>query len=312
MTTASSANILTSLPALDEARRTVKSSEIVTHEESHLVEYPVLTDESEEETTLTPVCHLSVLNAFTQRTWFPSQPAFEDTAVVALAAHHLNTGDGSIVPELEGFDCKVKFTTEFSDTRLSAATAMSHVVQQVHRDADDEENRIPCAFVGAYASSSSIPSSMASGVLGYPQVSGTSSSAQLDDTSQHPLFGRTVPSDQGNTIPTILYMRQRLNITHLAILNDNNGYGNAYAEAMRLAAQEYAPDMIIHQIPMDEQNEETEDNGAIQAAVTSLKNSQFRFMTTPTQDALMLEAYRQGVAGTGDIIGCGVVSFPQR
>jgi hypothetical protein len=52
---------------------------------------------------------------------FPFMGVLEDSLAVALAAKHLNTGDGSVVPEVEGLKdrCNVRFTTEYFDSEMS-------------------------------------------------------------------------------------------------------------------------------------------------------------------------------------------------
>jgi hypothetical protein len=285
--------VLTSLRMYDEIRSNATS---VTREEGSNVD--LLTTPDGEGTYA--LCHLSALLPFTFGDSVPFEPAFEDAAAIALAAHHLNVGDGRIVPQVQRLNerCNVRFTAEFADTEFQGGVTLSHIVQQTNREPGASE-RIPCAFIGAYGSRVSIPMSIVTGLLGYPQVSGASTSAALDDVSQYPLFARTIPSDAGNAIPLIIFMRNVLDITHLAVVNVNDAYGNSYVEGLRAAAEEYAPDMIIHQIPLDA------GEGAIESAVTSLKNTKCRFVyglvfTIETHDALMTEAFRQGVAGNGD------------
>jgi ABC-type branched-subunit amino acid transport system substrate-binding protein len=171
------------------------------------------------------------------------------------------------------------------------------VVEQINREPGSPAS-LPCAFIGAYRSAVSIPMSIVTGLFGYPQVSGASTSADLDDSSQYPLFARTLPSDTGNAIPIIIYMRNVLGIKHLAVIFQKDAYGNAYVEGLRLAAQEHATDMVIHQIPF------SNGQGSIESAVANLKNTEFRFVfvivfTVETHDALLMEAYNEGVAGTG-------------
>ena len=245
------------------------------------------------------LCHLSSILPFTTGDYKPFRVAFEDTLSIAMAAHHLNTGDGSIVPELQGLNerCPVRFTTEFADTEFVGGATLKNVVQQTSRE-PGAADRIPCAFIGAYRSAVSIPMSIVTGLLGYPQISGSSTSAELDDKTQYPLFGRTLPSDAGNAIPLIIYMREILQIKHLLVININDSYGNNYVEGMRNARDIYAPDMIIHQIPLDEGEK------AVQSAVSSAKATEYRFIfaivfTAQTHDQLMTEAYNQGMAGDG-------------
>lgn len=237
------------------------------------------------------ICPLSVIEPFTTGDNVPFRGIYEDAVSVALAIQHLNTGDGSIVPQVAGLHekCPVRFTIMTADTADTGGVALKHVVDQ---------SGIACAFIGAYRSSVSMPTAIVSGLLGYPQVSPASTSADLDDRSQYPLFGRTLPSDAGNAVPLVLYLRNVLKITHLAVVNINDAYGNAYVDDMRQAALTHAPDLIIQQVPVDE------NSASIQAAVASLKQSQFRFVfclvfTTETHDELMSEAYNQGVAGDG-------------
>lgn len=284
--------VLTTLRYYDAIR--TAATDVVRPENSHV---DVFTDPNNGQPVA--LCHLSSILPFTSGNYKPFKVAFEDTHSITLAAQHLNTGDGSIVPELQGLNqkCKIRFTTEFADTEFEGGPALKRVVEQTDREPASPE-RIPCAFIGAYRSAVSIPMSIVTGILGYPQISGASTSAALDDKSQYPLFGRTLPSDAGNAIPLIIYLREVMQIQHLAVINVNDSYGNSYVEGMRNARDIYAPDMIIHQIPLDEGEK------AIETAIASVKATKYRFVfaivfTAETHDALMTEAYRQGVAGDG-------------
>eukprot|EP00977_Amphora_coffeiformis_P024041 scaffold14974_cov195-Amphora_coffeaeformis.AAC.48 len=284
--------ILTSLRHYD-AVRLAASDSVVRHEGSNADVFIDPTDGKE-----IALCHLSTILPFTTGDFDPFRVAFEDAYSIALAIHHLNTGDGSIVPELEGLNerCPVRFTTEFADTEFVGGATLKHVVEQTSRE--DPTERLPCAFLGAYRSAVSIPMSLVTGLLGYPQLSGASTSAELDDKSQYPLFGRTLPSDAGNAIPLIIYLREILQIQHLVVINVNDAYGNLYVEGMRNARDEWAPDMIIHQIPLDE------DSSSIESVVASAKATGFQFIfaivfTAETHDQLMTAAYQQGIAGDG-------------
>jgi len=183
-----------------------------------------------------------------------------------------------------------------ADTEFQGGVALSRVVEQTSRKLPEQN---PCAFIGALRSAVSIPMSIVTGLLGYPQISASSTSADLDDKSQYPLFGRTVPSDEGTAIPIILYMRDVLKLSHLAVINVNDAYGNAFVDGLRHAAEEYAPDMIIHQIPLDEAG-----GDSILTAVNTLKTIKYRFIfcivfTQEVHDNLLIEAYNNDLAGNG-------------
>jgi hypothetical protein len=253
-----------------------------------------------EDSAETALCHLSGLFPFTGFTigdYTPWQPAFEDTAAVALAAHHLNVGDGSIVPEVDGLNerCRVRFTTEFANTEFQGTNTMNHVVEQIDREAGSESQR-PCAFLGAYGSAVSVPMSIVTSLFGYPQVSGASTSSDLDNANDHPLFARTIPSDSENAMPIIIYFREILQVTHLAVIFVNDSYGNAYLRGLYDAAKVYAPDMTIEPIML------SEGEGSVEDAIEKFKNSEYRFvfcLAFSVHDDLMTEAYNHGVAGNG-------------
>lgn len=243
------------------------------------------------------ICHMSTILSFTRGNFVPSRNEAEDAFAIALALQHLNTGDGSIVREVGGLNqrCNIRFTLELADDQFEGGVALEHVVVQTSRSLPNQK---PCAFIGARRSAVSIPMSIVTGLFDYPQVSGASTSIELDDKSQYPLFGRTVPSDAGNAIPIILYMHQVLKLKHLAVINVNDAFGNALVDGLRAAAAEYSPEMIIHQIPLDE------GQGSIEAAIQNLKSTQFRFVfcvvfTPELNDAILEEAYKQDVAGNG-------------
>jgi len=120
----------------------------------------------------------------------------------------------------------------------------------------------------------------------------------LDDKTLFPLFGRTVPSDDENTVPIVRFLREVFNIKHLAVIHVNDSFGNNFAEGLRRAAEIHAPDMTFHHIPLHE------GEGAVKAAINSLRKTGYRFIfsilfSQEAHDALLTEAYKQGIAGTG-------------
>eukprot|EP00980_Cylindrotheca_fusiformis_P024980 scaffold12839_cov119-Cylindrotheca_fusiformis.AAC.6 len=245
------------------------------------------------------LCHLSVLLPFTFGDFVPWEIAFSDASTIALAAHQLNVGDGSILPILNGLNdrCKVRFTTEFADTQFNEGFALNQVVTQIGRKMGAPD-RLPCAFLGAYGSAISVLTSIVTGLFGYPQVSGASTSSDLEDTSQHGLFGRTIPSDADNSIPIILYLREVLQVTKMAVIHVNDPYGNAFNLGLRNAAREYAPDMKLSPIPLNE------GEGAEKIAIETFQETGYLYVfclafQTEMHDNLMTEAYKMGLAGNG-------------
>jgi hypothetical protein len=233
--------------------------------------------------------------------------SYENALAMMLAVQQLNTGDGSIVSEVDGLSerCPIQFSLRFVDTRYDIATALKEaiVLTQDHLEINtDIVNEVPaCAFVGAGRSAVSGVTSIVTGMNDYVQLSGSSTSVELDDRSVYPRFARTIASDTGTAEALILFLKDKVNITHLAIVYSNDQYGIDYSASIRDAAQKLAPEMEIEQIPIDHIS--TLEHSDIEYAVGELRKSQFLFavvilMNMEAYDAVMLEAYRQGLAGS--------------
>mmetsp|Transcript_904 Transcript_904/g.1945 ORF Transcript_904/g.1945 Transcript_904/m.1945 type:complete len:936 (+) Transcript_904:203-3010(+) len=221
---------------------------------------------------------------------------YEMAVGTALALRHLNEGDGSFVKEVEGLNerCNIRFTPKVVDTYQNAGITMSQIV----RLTDESNSRHPCAFVGAFRSAVSGPSSIITSLQGYPQISGGSTSAQLDDKSQYPKFARTIPSDDGVAVAIIEHISTSLGLEHLAVININDAFGNSFVNGLKDAAAKTAPNMTIVQIPIDETQE------SIEQAIASLKQTKYRFVFciafSHLHNPIMIEASRMGVAGDGE------------
>lgn len=290
--------ILSSLPFYDNLR--IENASSFVREPHNNLDVLVSDDDGGGDRSLA-ICHLSAFLPFSHGDKVPVLTSYQSTMGIVLAAHHMNVGDGSVVPELAGLNerCKIRFTTEFFDTEYNAGFVLDEVTDQTSRVGLDGQGRPrPCAFLGAYRSAVSMPMSIITGLRGFVQVSAASTSADLDDKDQFPLFARSVPSDHGTAVPIIQYFRDTLNVNYIVVINVNDAYGNAYAEGLRLAAQAHAPGMKIIQLPLDD------GKNAMADVVTRVKESEYRYVfallfTKTAHDDLLEEAYRQGVAGTG-------------
>jgi hypothetical protein len=223
---------------------------------------------------------------------------YEGAASVALAMEHLNTGNGTIVPELDGLDqrCPLRFVTEAFDIGSQASLGVDAVIEVTDRSRKGE--LIPCAIIGMERSRISIPTSIISGLRGFPQISPLSTSSELDDKSQYTLFGRTIPNDDGTSVP-LLAKLVAWGVRYFAVLHVDDSYGNAFARGIRLAVLKEASILRVETFPIPS----GADNQSISEAINQLKDTQFTFffgiIWNSDADNIMTEAYNQGIAGTG-------------
>jgi 7 transmembrane sweet-taste receptor of 3 GCPR/Receptor family ligand binding region len=82
-------------------------------------------------------CHIVGMNSFTPE---HTLSVYEDTAAIVLALQHLNTGDGSVIPALEGLPerCPIRFSIEFIDTQANPGLAVDDVFDIASRSPPDE------------------------------------------------------------------------------------------------------------------------------------------------------------------------------
>lgn len=258
------------------------------------------------------ICHLAHLFEGTMLT--PDNERFiidvfgswEGTVAIALAAEHLNTGDGSIVKAVEGINqkCNIRFTMESFDVEnVSKNDAVEEMIALTDRTPVEE--RLPCAVIGPYISRNALATALILGIRKYPQLSPGAGSPELDLKAQYPFFGRTISSTKTSAELVILYLYNKLGVRHLGVLHHPDEFGSGYALGLQIAAAEYAPDMIVKPVEMilrlDPEDPRVSEDVA--QTIGFLKDTQFTFFFSLAyhdhHDMIMTEAYNQGIAGTG-------------
>ena len=193
-----SAGVLSSLPYIQAIHNASAAAGGISRSEGSNVDVFVNPDTGVE----TALCHLSVIAPYISR-GFNLDP-LEDAAVMSLAAHHLNTGDGSIISQVQGLNerCNVRFTVETNNAGFSPKQSIELVVTQDSRPVGGTqgEGPIPCAFIGPYGSRPSVSTGIITGIYGYPMITSGATTLTLDDKSSYPLTGRTIVSDIGEGI----------------------------------------------------------------------------------------------------------------
>ena len=241
------------------------------------------------------LCYLPILLTFNMSS---TNGVFHGLASAALAIEHLNTGNGSIVPELAELNqrCPLRFVIDAFDTKEQASHGVDVVIDLTERSKKGE--LIPCAIIGADGSSISMPTSVISGLRGFPQISMASTSSELDDKSQYKLFGRTIPNDDGTSVPLVTKLVS-WGVRYFAVLHVDNSYGNAFARGIRASVLKKASILRVETFPL----KAAADDHSISEAIKQLKDWQFTYFFAIIEpddaDKIMTEAYNQGIAGTG-------------
>lgn len=230
---------------------------------------------------------------------------------IALAVQHLNTGNGTVLPQLQDLQerCGIRFSIEFIESSSDdpTASALQKVAGVVDRRRDGVE-RLPCAFIGSRDSSETIATSTLTGLQGYPQLSGSATASELDDPGSHPLFARTVPSDRGSAVVFADFFYGTLGINRLIVLQISSGGGlpdgRGFGRALELAAAIITKgqlSVVSVELALSEEN-------SVQQVLGILQSSQYRHFLAVLDgnidqndlNLLMEEAHKLGIAGTGE------------
>lgn len=197
--------LLTYLPQLEQARL---SAPLETMERVGLVDVmhtPLPGEIAMQEEPLQDIalCHFAhlfeatLLSPDNVRSLIVFFGSWEAAAAIALAAEHLNTGNGIVVKQVEGLNqkCNIRFTLEsFDNENISQNVAVEEMIELTDRI--PVEGRLPCAIIGPYTSRNVLATALLLGIRGYPQMSPSAGAHALELKAQYPLFGRTVPSNQ--------------------------------------------------------------------------------------------------------------------
>jgi len=233
-------------------------------------------------------------------------PIFEQSTLsgimaVSLAAQMLNTGDGSVIPEVEGLSdrCPIRFTTEVFDSSSSAAYTAQSTISALDRKREKGDREV-CAYLGASRSRVSIPMAILTGLKGRPQLSPYSTSSQLDDKGTFPLFGRTITSEVGLVVPLILYLKER-QVNHLGVVHRNDEYGNAYVRSVLEQSATLHPELTIISADLPNRDSVAQD---YEDALSVMERSKYRwffgiFSASAEYMGLMDVAIAKGIAATG-------------
>jgi hypothetical protein len=132
--------------------------------------------------------------------------AYAASAGAMLAMYHFNTGDGSVVRELEGINgtCNLRLTTEIVDTKSSPIDAVETMAKLITRSPQSVSEPQPCAVFGSQISSVTSKLGSLNGVFDIFQVSSSAMDTELENPTQYPLLARSHTVSEGTNSATVL------------------------------------------------------------------------------------------------------------
>lgn len=226
---------------------------------------------------------LALLAALTRNGVPPAQDQQSVTCAALLAVSHVNTRNGSIVPEL-ATDLSEDFRLRplVYNTRANANAAIEAVVDYVEwLEGWYSPDTTTCAsfqgvgplaaIVGAWSSSQSIPSGRLSAVYELPQTSFGSSAATLSEAKRFPFFSRTYPSDVISANVLYEWMAQ-YRWKACAILHALDEYATEYSEVLQSAAASNPTGMQVKAVQYFREG----INGSINEAIGDIKRSDIK------------------------------------
>lgn len=229
------------------------------------------------------------------------------TKAALMAMHHFNHQMDSIVPDLKqqltdsnGTACNLRMTMDFFDTERAATTGAALLARRVH--AAPHPHRTT-AVLGAARSAVSVPLAVLNTVRNVPQISYASTSTTLDDRETFRLFGRTIPSNDGDAQAAMAYYSE-LGVTHLGILYVQDEYGTAYRLSLARAGREKGIQTSFAAIIWDQsQSNENGLRDGVKDAIATLKKTGYRYMMGIIYyrhlGLLVEEATAAGIMGSG-------------
>ena len=245
----------------------------------------------------------------------PIISGYEEAVAKLLAIHHLNTGNGSLIHEVQGLDtnCPIRFELEFVDTHYDPGETMGQVAQILthatnKKEAATNTNRnstassssstsyqqqtqttsSPCVFLGATTDVVTNPVSMMVNLNGYPIITGATTTIALDDPIQHPMLSRTVPSDAMIARALLEYLDQ-IDVHHLVIVSMDDEYGKFYAEAIGEVSALYKNRLrtVTYEIQTDGSN--------LDDVLQRIKKSQYRVSSLDQKLAIIVCIYNSSI-----------------
>ena len=219
-----------------------------------------------------------------------------DAGVTVVALEHVNTRNGSIIPELANLTCPVQFTYTLADSLQE----FNEVIRQ-YLAYKEIFGAPPDVIIGAPRSSSTIPLSFVSNVDKVPIIGNSATSLELDSGTSHPFFSRTVPSDSGVAKSIVVFLKSR-GYERASVIYIDDAYGKTYKDV--LFAEGQKQDVLLTLYPVPENNEDAKEN-AMDVALKEIEVAALNAIVAVVFDVdlaqLILKASERGLTGEGSV-----------
>ncbi|CAB9523899.1 Metabotropic glutamate receptor 3 [Seminavis robusta] len=226
-------------------------------------------------------------------------PQLTYEAAAFLATRHLNERNSSIVPNLTNRmkGCDIKFSYEMTETqynRLVALTSLQKIATRPDlRVGDWHRYPRPAAIIGGAYSSVSLALANLAGVYQIPQISGSASSAVLDDKTPAPYFSRSFPTNEADAEALMIYY-DSLGVTHFGCIHVRDLYGSSFSSALSNAA-------VKHGIHVYFTAFEAKDDQSLKDGLKHLQSTQVRYffgiIYHDSRETVFREGYNMGIMG---------------
>ena len=203
--------------------------------------------------------------------------------------------------------CNLHLTLDFYDTERSVIRGATILTEHVHPRPFPYQ---ATAMVGAVRSAVSMPMATLNSLVGLPQISYASTSSDLNNRDSYPLFGRVVPSTDGDAAAALDYFVNVLGTTHLGILYIKDTYGSTYHLSLDSAANQRG--VRTKSVAIDSSAEAPDFENKMMSVLATLQQTGYRhFMAIIGQThlgTLVRSGRKLGIVGPGNfwLFGDGI------
>ena len=247
------------------------------------------------------MCHIPIFLRYSdgqRASGIGTEIAYAGSVGALLAMHHFNTGNGTVIPELEGINkrCNIRLTTEVVDTASSGISAVQSLTSMLTRSPMSLSEPQPCAIFGSQVSAVTLRLASLAGAYDLPQVSSSAMDTALNNPVQYPTFARSHTDVAGFGEMSVSYLAENLGVKHAGLFVPNDSYGLSFQKHVLEAARYHGVEIVAVQYL--ENNDED-----IIVNLRALKETGFNYFIGAFDAQnfanTMGLAYREGVAGPG-------------